>query len=40
MQYPHQGGYRIELFDSSGYLIEQLSPVSNKTEFDGIDDQT
>lgn len=42
MQYPHQGGYRIQLFDSFDRLIEQLSPILNTTNdsFDGIEDQT
>lgn len=44
MQYPHQGGYKIQLLDSFGKIIEQLFPsFSNNTKstdnFDGLENQ-
>ncbi|KAI1715744.1 SGS domain-containing protein [Ditylenchus destructor] len=41
MQYPHQGGFRIQLFDQSGALVEQLAPKTDEgEEFAGLNDQT
>uniref|UniRef100_A0A915EUN1 EGF-like domain-containing protein n=1 Tax=Ditylenchus dipsaci TaxID=166011 RepID=A0A915EUN1_9BILA len=45
MQYPHQGGYRLQLLKPDGTILEQLAPKmltgsDALDEFAGLDDQT